>query len=86
MRGVQLFINVEPIADRQPAHHRNSQQKDRYWKLYVEKEVEKFFVIQKKSRLVCRDKSEANDNGIDEAKDGLHSSVVPAEHARVSIA
>ena len=41
--------------------------------------------IEENPGLVGRDKREANQDGIDEAKDGLHSSVMPAEHANARI-
>jgi hypothetical protein len=86
MRRIEFFVNVEPIADSEPAHHGNYQKERGHRKIDMEPEVEELFVIQEKPRLVRRNKGEANEDGVDEAKDGLDPSVMPAEHARVRIA
>src|SRR5580704_15946174 len=85
MRRIQLFVNIEPIPDRQPARHRHSEQQRRDWKINIELEIENALEVQQDSRLIRRDKCQANKNGVEERKNRFDSSEVPAVHAKVRI-
>lgn len=81
MRGVELFVNIEPISDGDPTQRRESQQQRGHRKV----DIEILFQMQPDARLVSSYKGNGSKQNVSGPEDGLDFSIVPAEHFGLSI-
>src|SRR5260370_15759646 len=81
VRRVELFVDVEPIADGDPAENRNHQQRRRDGKI----EVEVLLQVQPDARLVSGEEGQGSKEYIGDPEDCLDFSIVAAEHSGNSI-
>ena len=81
MRGVELFVNIEPVADGDPTQRRENQQERGHRKV----DIEILFQMQPHTRLVSGYKGNGSKQNVSGPEDGLDFSIVPAEHFGLSI-
>jgi hypothetical protein len=81
MRGIEFFVNIEPVADGDPTERREHQQERGYRKV----DEETLFQMQPHTRLVRGYKGNGSKQNVGGPEDGLDFAIVPAKHFGLSI-
>ena len=81
MRGVEFFVNIEPVADGDPTQRRKHKQQCGHRKIDVKSLVQ----MQPHARLVRGYEGDGSKQNVSGPENGLDFSIVPAKHFGLSI-